>query len=128
MDTQRPELVTIDRTDDGEEATIVVILGWRGDTFEGAAGGSAGDIGFPRLVGEATLRAIEAMTASALDLQLEAAATANLGLAQVAMAQVQIGGRQDTLVGSALIRENDPAAATARAVLDAVNRMLGQVL
>ena len=43
------------------------------------------------------------------------------------MAQVEIG-ESGALVGSAMLQSNDPSAAPVRAVLDAVNRKLSQVL
>ena len=50
-------------------------------------------------------------------------ATTSLGDSQVAMAQVEMPGT-DPLVGSAMLREDDPAAAPVRAVLDVINRKL----
>ena len=82
----------------------------------------------PRLVGEATLRAVERVTEGRLVLDLTAVATTDLGDARIAMAQVRTGQSTDSLVGSAMIRENDPSKATARAVLDAINRKLETVI
>ena len=60
-------------------------------------------------------------------LDLTAVATTDLGNARIAMAQVR-ADNMDSLVGSAMIRENDPAKATARAVRDAINRKLEFVI
>jgi hypothetical protein len=42
----------------------------------------------------------------------------------VALAQLREGGASDYLVGSAVVRDHDLPTATARAVLDALNRRL----
>ena len=81
-----------------------------------------------RLVGEATLRAVEEVAEPRISLQLEAVATTELGETQIAMAQVLMDGVPVPLVGSALLTEHDATAATVRAVLDALNRRLEQVL
>jgi hypothetical protein len=49
-------------------------------------------------------------------------ATSDLGNLKIALAQVHQDGQE--LVGSAIVRGGDPAVATAKAVLDAVNRLL----
>jgi hypothetical protein len=57
-------------------------------------------------------------------LSLDAIATTRLGESRIAMAQVEMRGKDSSLVGSALQMDDDPAAAPVRAVLDAVNRQL----
>ena len=57
---------------------------------------------------------------------LTAVATTDLGPVKVALAQVRDGAWSDYLVGSALVREADPSIATAKAVLDALNRRITQ--
>ena len=59
---------------------------------------------------------------------IEAVATTELGATQIAMAQVLMDGVPIPLVGSALLSEHDATAATVKAVLDAINRQLIQVL
>ena len=82
----------------------------------------------PRIVGEATLRAVEAVTGGRLQLTLDAIATTDLGESRVAMAQVGLVGSPEPLVGSALVQTSDSATATVKAVLDALNRRMAQVL
>lgn len=124
----RPLLAMIDEEMEDDEVRVTVVLGWQDRAFEGEALGGSDDGLRPRLVGEATLRAVERVAAGRLLLDLTAVATTDLGDTRIAMAQVQTGTAADRLVGSAMIRENDPAKATARAVLDAVNRKLEIVL
>lgn len=125
---QRPLLAMIDEDDSGEEARVTVVLGWDDKAFEGEATGSLDNSTRPRLVGEATLRAVERVAEGRLMLDLTAVGTAALGESQVAVAQVHVDTAPDGFVGSALIREADPSKATARAVLDAINRQLESVL
>jgi hypothetical protein len=125
--TERPALVRIEQQSDGKEARVVITLGWHEHEYLGEALGSPEEAARPRLLGEATLRAVEALSAERIDLALEAIATTYLGDSRVAMAQVEMG-KSDSLVGSAMLREDDPAAAPVRAVLDAINRRLELVL
>lgn len=118
----------IDEEELGEEARVTVVLGWDDKAFEGEASGAHDDASRPRLVGEATLRAVERVAEGRIMLDLTAVGTTNLGESQVAMAQVALDQGPDGFVGSALIREADPSKATARAVLDAINRQLESVL
>ena len=123
MTRQRPALVRIDQHADDAEARVVITLEWQDNEYLGTASGDAAESARPRLLGEATLRAVEALTPSMRAMVLEAIATTDLGDSQVAMAQVDAGGG-DHLVGSALLRREDPWAAPVRAVLDAVNRRM----
>lgn len=118
----------IDEDPTAEEVRVTVVLGWHDKAFEGEAVGSADPALRPRLVGEATLRAVERVAEGRMILDLTAVGTTDLGGTQVAMAQVHSDTAPDGLVGSALIRENDPSKATARAVLDAINRKLDTIL
>ena len=125
---QRPLLAMIDEDDTGQEARVTVVLGWDDKAFEGEAVGDVDHTSRPRLVGEATLRAVERVAEGRIMLDLTAVGTTSLGESQVAMAQVSVDTFPDGFVGSALIRETDPSKATARAVLDAINRQLETVL
>ncbi len=124
----RPAIVQIDEHTTDEETTVTISLSWRDEHFFGTASGSPDESSRARLVGEATLRAVEEVTEQAISLQLEAVATTELGETQIAMAQVLMDGVPVPLVGSALLTEHDATAATVRAVLDALNRRLEQVL
>ena len=124
----RPLLAMIDEDALADEVRVTVVLGWQDRAFEGEAVGDPDPAFRPRLVGEATLRAVERVAEGRMILDLTAVGTSDLGDAQVAMAQVHMDTTPDGLVGSALIRENDPTKATARAVLDAINRKLDSIL
>lgn len=120
----RPAIVHITESLDGGDAAVTVTLSWEDEEFTGSATGSPDPIHRPRLVGEATLRAIQHAAHDSLLLDLTAVATQELGVARVALAQIDIRNMEERLVGSALIRDDDPSLATVRAVLDALNRRL----
>lgn len=128
MRDDRPALAQFDEVIEDDEATVTVTLAWKDQPYDGSAIGSVGDYARPRLIGEATLRAVEAISGGKLSLDLAAVATTDLGASRVAIAQVASKTLPSSLVGSAVIHEDDPAKATARAVLDAVNRHLAQSL
>ena len=126
--TDRPALIRIDQSSDDTEAHIVITLEWNDERYLGEAFGATSDSARPRLLGEATLQAVEALSPRPLGLALDAIATTSLGTSRVAMAQVEMDGAPASLVGSALQMDDDPAAAPVRAVLDAVNRRLALLL
>lgn len=120
----RPALAQYEEDVDGDEATVRVTLAWGEAIHEGSAVGSIAPGARPRLIGEATLRAVESISEGKLQLDLAAVATTDLGASRIAIAQVNSTNATGALVGSAVIHENSPEKATARAVLDAINRHL----
>jgi hypothetical protein len=122
MYLERPALATIEEKVEGDKVGIEVTLAFGGRAFIGASNGEADHVHRPRLVGEATLRAVELVSGGRLQFDLAAVGTTDLGPARIALAQVHEQGWSDYLIGSALIRQNDPSSATAKAILDAVNR------
>jgi len=125
---KRAAIVGIQETSEDGEARATITLTYHDAEFRGEAVGSAAVSARPRIVGEATLRAVEAVTAGRLRLTLDAIATTDLGDSRVAMAQVGLVGSNEPLVGSALVQTSDSATATVKAVLDALNRRMSQVL
>ena len=128
--SERPAIVQIHETDnrDRDLAEVTITLSYQDAEYVGTAQGDPDITMRPRLVGEATLRAVEDVTEGRVHLNLEAIATTALGTSQVAVAEVRIEGDSSTLVGSAMLGEADRSAATVRAVLDAINRRLETVL
>ena len=119
--TVRPVLLSVDQKTLGQRAVIEVTLTSRHEHFVGRAEGDGDPSHRHRLVGEATLKALQSL-APDLKLDLTAVGTSNLGDLKVAMAQVRQDGTE--LVGSAVVVGGDPVMATAKAVLDALNRRL----
>ena len=125
---ERAAIVGIQETSESGVARVTITLTYSDAEFSGEAEGSASVSARPRIVGEATLRAVEAVTGGRLRLTLDAIATTDLGESRVAMAQVGLMGSNEPLVGSALVQTSDSATATVKAVLDALNRRMAQVL
>ena len=124
MFEDRPFLATIDQRLENGRASVAVAIG-RGDQhFTGTAEGASDPSHRPRLVGEATLRAIESLTDHRHSFDLTAIGTSDLGPVRIALAQIRESGWSDYLIGSAMVRDDDAATATAKAVLDALNRRI----
>jgi len=119
---ERPFLATIEQEPVPGGVIVSVTIGFGDRAFRGSAEGAGDPSLLPRLVGEATLRAVEAVDGGVGPCDLTAVGSTDLGPVRVALAQVRSPGWSDYLVGSALVRDGDVAAATAKAVLDAVNR------
>jgi hypothetical protein len=128
MFEERPFLGTIDQLLEGDRVTVTVTLGWAEEMYSGSAQGPAETSQRARLVGEATLRAVEELSAGRAKYDLSAVGTSDLGPVKIALVQVREVGWSDYLIGSALIREGDPASATAKAILDALNRRISRIL
>jgi hypothetical protein len=123
---ERPAIVRIHEFDSDDQAHVSIVLEWHDEEFIGEATGPVEWSARPRLVGEATLRAVEKVTNNAVSLSLAAVATTDLGSAQIAVAQVRLEGTNEALVGSAMLGETDQSAATVKAVLDALNRRISR--
>jgi len=93
----RPAIVHIQESVDGDDAAVTVTLSWEDEEFSGQAVGSPEPTARPRLVGEATLSAIQHAAHDSLVLDLAAIATQELGVARVAVAQVHIRNMLDAL-------------------------------
>lgn len=126
--SERPAIIRISESVQGEDARVMITLEWADTAYSGEAVGASGEEHRARLVGEATLDAVEKVTQGRIHLDLQAVATQDLGLVQVALAQVSLTDTGESLVGSALVSEHDPSAATVKAILDAINRRLARVL
>jgi len=126
--TERPAIVHISEIPIDDHTRVTITLSWQDAEFSGEAVGPSDPAVRPRLVGEATLRAVERVADNRIRLGLKAVATTDLGTAQIAMAQVTIDGGDEPFVGTALLREHDSSAATVKAILDAINRKLETVL
>ncbi|MFP3913818.1 MAG: hypothetical protein ACLFWM_03015 [Actinomycetota bacterium] len=122
MDYDRPVLRAVDVHLE-DVVSVTVVLASAGREHKGEAQGAIDAASRARVVGEATLRALEAMTGLA-KFELSAVGTSTLDTVTIALVQVEEPARDEHYVGSALIRHGDVVLATARAVLDALNRRL----
>jgi hypothetical protein len=124
IDQQRPFLATIDQSQEGDRIRVDVTIGFAGEVHRGSSEGIADPQHRSRVVGEATLRAVEHLAGGLAEFDLSAVGTSELGPVRIALAQVREAGWSDYLIGSALVRDGDSATATAKAVLDAINRRI----
>lgn len=102
-----------------------VRLEHEGLTYEGAASGPPGAANGPEVVGLATLRAVEVFLRSEGVFQLKMATVVALATQHVALVLVGWEGPEEELFSGAAIVRDDPRDAVVRAVLDAVNRLIG---
>lgn len=126
---ERPALVGIREEPEGNRTTMFVTLGWQnGDHVGTATGPSAGSAKL-RMIGEATLDALENIFIDPPPLSLDTIGTSAVGMRTVVIAVVVgVTEREEELaVGSALSHGDDGDAAV-RAVLDALNRRLPALL
>ena len=125
MDLDRPILQAVDVHLE-DVVSVSVALTRAGQEYRGQAEGAIDSASRARVVGEATLRAVEAMTGG-VRFELSAVGTSTLDDVTIALVQVAEVGRAENYVGSALIRHGDVVLATARAVLHALNRSLAAI-
>ncbi len=104
-----------------------VRLEYEGLTYEGAASGPPGAANGPEVVGLATLRAVELYLRTEGVFQLKMATLVTLATQQVALVLVTWAGPEEELFSGAAIVRDDPRDAVVRAVLDAVNRLVGWI-
>jgi hypothetical protein len=110
----------------GVRAVATVTLELEGEMYAGTAEGPASTTGRRRLVGQATLNAVEKYTNGSFGFALEDVALVTLGRERVAVSVVILVtplGEQ-ALAGSALARQSENDSLV-RATLDAINRRLG---
>ena len=125
----RPKIVSLREVPDGHRATVTVTLSWHGEDRVGEISGPAAATARLRLVGEATLRALEHLLHDGPPLALDAIGSPAVGMRNVIIAVVvnATTDGEELSVGSALSSGEDSEAAV-RAVLDALNRRIPQLL
>ncbi len=126
---ERARVVGIRETPEGNRSTMTVTLEWQGEQYTGSATGPAAASARLRLVGEATLRALEQTHTGLPPLALDAIGAPAVGMRTVVVAVVVSAGAdgsEEVSVGSSLAVEDVPEAAV-RAVLDSLNRRIPQL-
>lgn len=122
----RPELVGVREEPNGTRTTLKVTLRLDDEDRTGTAIGPAVASTRLRLIGEATIDAVEQTIDGVPPLALDAVAVTHVGSRSVIVAIVVsagTGGAEHVTVGSA-ISTGDDGEATVRAVLDALNRRI----
>lgn len=125
---QRPILVGIREIPDGSRITVNVTLGWQSEEYVGSSYGPNAASARLRLIGEATLHALEALYPAGPPLALDAIGPAGVGMRTVVVAVVVSSSPstgEEIAVGAALSAGGGDLGETAvRAVLDSLNRRL----
>jgi hypothetical protein len=121
----RPRLVSIRDEVEGPRTTVSVTLAWQNGEHVGTSMGPIVGSARLRLVGEATLDALDRIFIDLPPLVLDSIGVATVGMRRIAIGVVVGGGSQEDhlAVGSAIAGEDESEAAV-RAVLDALNRRL----
>jgi hypothetical protein len=110
----------------GVRAVATVSLELEGEMYTGTAEGPASTTGRRRLIGQATLNAVEMYANGTFSFALEDVAIVTLGRERVAVSCVILVSPlgEQALAGSALERQSENDSLV-RATLDAINRRLG---
>jgi hypothetical protein len=123
---ERPVIVSIREEPDGSRINVFVTLGWQNEEHVGSASGPSASSARLRLIGEATLNALEALYPTLPPLALDAIGESAVGMRSVVIAVVVASlenHREELAVGAAL-SPGDLTETAVRAVLDALNRRL----
>ena len=125
----RPKIAAIRETPEGSKLNVTVTLEWQGEQVTGSAGGPAAASARMRLVGEATLRALEESVTGTPPLALDAIGAPAVGMRDVIIAIVvsTTSGGEELAAGCAMVN-GDESEAAARAVLDSLNRRIPALL
>ncbi len=125
----RAAIAAIREEPEGNRTTVTVTLEWQGSKHVGSATGPAAASARLRLVGEATLRALEEAHEGMPPLALDAIGAPAVGMRTVIVAVVvsSTSAGEELSVGSSL-SDGDDAEAAVRAVLDSLNRRIPELL
>lgn len=128
VDASRAKVSGITADTGGLADSISVKLQLGAAEYEGKCGGKIGLEGRPRLVAKATLDAIRVVVGGDWQFHLEDVEILSLGRSRVAVAcfKIDMGRGEETFCGSAIVSSSEDQACV-RAVLDAVNRRLGNL-
>lgn len=122
----RPVIVSIREEPDGSRVNVFVTLGWQSEEHVGSTTGPSAASARLRLVGEATLNALDALYPTLPPLALDSIGEAGVGMRKVVIAVVvaSFDDHRDELEVGAALSPGDLTETAVRAVLDALNRRL----
>jgi hypothetical protein len=126
----RPRIVALNIEGAGLRAHVRVTLAYNSKERVGSAEGTVAATSRPRLVGAATLDAIQQLVPAADRFDLDSAQILRAGTHDVAIVAlvVVVPPHEEIVSGSAIVHQNqDPSDAVVRAVLNATNRKLSRV-
>lgn len=128
MSKARPAVAEVMETPNGTRTTLSVTLRHRDEEHTGSANGPAVASARLRLIGEASISAVEQAYTELPPVALDSIAVTQVGSWRVVVAVIIAAGErggEQTAVGSALARGDDGEAAV-KAVLNALNRRLAR--
>lgn len=130
VDTFRPVLDDVSTQRSGMRSLVRVTLQNEEQTATGFSEGSVASVARCRLIVSATLGALRQLEPSAECIDVDSAAVTRVGGHDVAVVTVVfvLGTTELTVAGSAVVREHQDDQAVVRAVLDATNRRLSQII
>lgn len=122
----RPVIVSIREEPAGSRVNVYVTLGWQSEEHVGTATGPAATSARLRLVGEATLDALEALYPTLPPLAIDSIGESSIGMRTVVVAVIvaSLASHREELAVGAALSPGDLTETAARAVLDALNRRL----
>jgi hypothetical protein len=122
----RPVIVAVKEEPDGSRVNVHVTLGWQDEEHTGSSDGPSAASARLRLVGEATLYALDALYPTLPPLALDSIGAASVGMRTVVIAVVvaSLEDHREELAVGASLATGDVSEAGVRSVLDALNRRL----
>jgi hypothetical protein len=128
LQRERVRFDSIERTEERDnQIGVTVALEWAGQTFRGAARGERGDTIEIRTAAAATVDALEKAVGAPLGIRLIGVKQVRAFDAELIVVSLNREEQRQKLVGIVVIGE-DPRRAAALAVLNALNRSLGNRL
>ena len=115
---------------DGSRVDVLVTLGWQNEEHVGTATGPSAASARLRLVGEATLKALEGVYPTLPPLAIDSIGESSVGMRTVVIAIViaSVEDHREELAVGAVLSQGDATETSARAVLDALNRRLPSLI
>lgn len=122
----RPVIVSIREEPDGSRVNVYVTLGWQSEEHVGTASGPSAGSARLRLIGDATLDALDSLYPTLPPLALDSIGEASVGMRRVVIAVVvaSLESHTEELAVGAALSPGDVTETAVRAVLDALNRRL----
>ncbi len=126
----RPVLDHVSTQRTGMRSLVRVTLNVDDNSATGFSEGSVASVARYRLVVTATLDALRQLEPSAECIDVDSAVISRVGAHDVAVVTVVfvLGATELTIAGSAVVRDHQEDEAVVRAVLDATNRRLSQII
>lgn len=125
---RRVQFEGVERVEEGGRVAITVVLEWDGTQYSGEATGERGPAIELKTTARAAIEALERLSGQSLDLRVVGVKAIHAFDCDLIVASLyRSAGAQQRLVGT-VVASGDPLSAAAVAVLNAMNRTLGNFL